>query len=103
MQPMQLRLIYSLEKKCFEFFFDQYLWDLDYSEIIRVYEQAKKQSGSPKLVLDFQKSPSNMPDGPTQLRFDNSAKFSSQILEYLKMVVGSYQSVFGIPDGQNRK
>ena len=103
MQPMQLRLIYAPEKKCFEFFFDQYLWDLDYSEIIRVYEQSKRQSGSSNLVLDFQKSPANLPDGPTQLKFDNSGKFSKQILEYLKMVIGSYQSVFGIPDGQNRK
>jgi hypothetical protein len=100
---MQLRLIYSLKKKCFEFFFDKYLWDLDYFEIIRVYEQAKKQSGSPNLVLDFQKSPTNTPDGPALLRFDNSGKFSAQIADYLKQVVGSYQTVFGIPDGQNRK
>jgi len=102
MEPKQLRLIYSLEKKCFEFFFDIYLWELSYAEIVRVYDQAKKQIGVPKFILDFQKSPVTHPHGPTKLHFDNAGKFTSEILEYLKMVIGSYQSVFGLPDGQNR-
>lgn len=103
MQPMQLRLIYVPEKGVFEFFFDTFLWELSYSEIVEVKDQVAKQKTLATLVIDFRKSPQGNPTGPNQLRFDNSTKFCGQIAEYLKKVVGSYQMVYGVQDGQNRK
>jgi hypothetical protein len=103
MQPMQLRLIYVPNKGVFEFLFDTFLWELSYSEIVEIKNQVAKQVNFANLVIDFGKPPTGNPTGPKQLRFDNSNKFSSQIAEYLRKVVGSYQIVYGVPDGQNRK
>lgn len=103
MQPMQLRLIYVPNKGVFEFLFDTFLWELSYSEIVEIKNQVAKQVHLDNLVIDFGKPPTGNPTGPAQLRFDNSNKFSSQIAEYLRKVVGSYHLVYGVPDGQHRK
>lgn len=85
---MQLRLIYVPNKGVFEFLFDTFLWELSYSEIVEIKNQVAKQINLANLVIDFGKPPIDNPTGPMQLRFDNSNKFSSQIAEYLRKVVG---------------